>query len=415
MTFDRLYAFVHDGLYSVRSGAGMANMRFLVSVVRLGYGPRLVVGPVWTPAWNADYDESLYRPRRMLLETSGAQIVPVDNGSSGADRYGNVHTWRVSSQQAFRLIEDWRVPGETVLLISFDSPFLDLVPLLAEKRGLIHVHVPRGTALLHAPDDADRLAYEKQALKRLDSANTLLGAISQYMADHLVEEYGLPTQKLVPLRCGVLPDEHHRFSTSDLEHTLADVGVLGHEPFLLSFGRAEPYKGFHVLLDALSVLEEPPLLVLFAALVDPRHDYLRCLRARIESESLDVRLLTEFDLRTPRILQQAGSLLGVVVPSLVEPFGLIVAEVLTNPFCAAPLICSRVGGMAEQVEDGETGFTFRPGDSADLAAKLRTAREMNGEERQRMKTRAAATCERFDATHNAEVFLAQVADTFEEA
>lgn len=38
-----------------------------------------------------------------------------------------------------------------------------------------------------------------------------------------------------------------------------------------------------------------------------------------------------------------------------------------------PVIASRLGAMAEIIEDGVTGLHFRPGDSADLAEKVRWA------------------------------------------
>jgi len=41
--------------------------------------------------------------------------------------------------------------------------------------------------------------------------------------------------------------------------------------------------------------------------------------------------------------------------------------------CGLPVIASRLGAMAEVVEDGRTGLLFTPGDSADLAAKIEWA------------------------------------------
>lgn len=38
--------------------------------------------------------------------------------------------------------------------------------------------------------------------------------------------------------------------------------------------------------------------------------------------------------------------------------------------CGIPVICSRLGGLREIVEDGSTGLHFNPGDAEDLAVKL---------------------------------------------
>ena len=63
----------------------------------------------------------------------------------------------------------------------------------------------------------------------------------------------------------------------------------------------------------------------------------------------------------------------LVMPSeWYEGFALVLAE----SFCQSlPVIASRLGAMAEIVEDGVTGLHFTPGNSDDLAAKVRWADE----------------------------------------
>jgi glycosyltransferase involved in cell wall biosynthesis len=38
--------------------------------------------------------------------------------------------------------------------------------------------------------------------------------------------------------------------------------------------------------------------------------------------------------------------------------------------CGTPVIATAVGGIPEQIIDGETGFLTRPGDAADMAEKI---------------------------------------------
>jgi glycosyltransferase involved in cell wall biosynthesis len=47
----------------------------------------------------------------------------------------------------------------------------------------------------------------------------------------------------------------------------------------------------------------------------------------------------------------------VVVPSLLEPWGLVATE---RTACGRPVIASRVGGLIDQVIDGVTGFLVPP-------------------------------------------------------
>ena len=61
----------------------------------------------------------------------------------------------------------------------------------------------------------------------------------------------------------------------------------------------------------------------------------------------------------------------LVMPSFVyEGFPMVVAETFS---AGLPIIASRIGALAELVEDGVTGLHFNPGDPADLAEKVRWA------------------------------------------
>jgi glycosyltransferase involved in cell wall biosynthesis len=60
----------------------------------------------------------------------------------------------------------------------------------------------------------------------------------------------------------------------------------------------------------------------------------------------------------------------VVVPSVwEEPFGLVAVEAMAT---GVPVCASRIGGLADIVRHGETGFLFTPGDAEELAAQLNT-------------------------------------------
>jgi glycosyltransferase involved in cell wall biosynthesis len=57
-----------------------------------------------------------------------------------------------------------------------------------------------------------------------------------------------------------------------------------------------------------------------------------------------------------------------VMPSIwYEGFPGVIIEAMLY---GKPVICSRIGGLPEIVEDGQTGFLFNPGDAADLADKI---------------------------------------------
>ncbi len=63
------------------------------------------------------------------------------------------------------------------------------------------------------------------------------------------------------------------------------------------------------------------------------------------------------------------------VPDLAQTYPIKVLEYMA---IGKPVIVSRIGGMAELVDDGKTGLQFRAGDPADLAAKIRLIKQDTG-------------------------------------
>ena len=85
----------------------------------------------------------------------------------------------------------------------------------------------------------------------------------------------------------------------------------------------------------------------------------------------------------------------LVLPSeCYEGFPLVLAEAFAS---GTPVIASRLGAMAEIIDDGQTGLLFEPGDAQDLEAKIRIAlqdssllREMSSRCRTQFETKYTA-------------------------
>ncbi len=85
----------------------------------------------------------------------------------------------------------------------------------------------------------------------------------------------------------------------------------------------------------------------------------------------------------------------LVLPSYEEPFGTVLAEAMA---VGTPVVATRVGGLAEVVDDGVTGRLVAPGDPAGLAAAvLEVLRD-----RERMGAAARERARRFDSDGYAE-------------
>ncbi len=77
--------------------------------------------------------------------------------------------------------------------------------------------------------------------------------------------------------------------------------------------------------------------------------------------------------------------------------------------CGRPVIASRLGAMAEIVEEGRTGLLFEPGNARDLAEKVRYMLD-HPVERERMGREARAD---FEVRYTAEANYPQLMGIYE--
>ena len=169
-------------------------------------------------------------------------------------------------------------------------------------------------------------------------------ALSEASRAKLIE-IGLPPDKLVVKPNFVLPEP--------------EAGA-GDGDYAIYVGRVSAEKGVNVLLEAWDMLTAPyPLKIVGEG---PRMEFAHAAAERNAS----VQILG----RRPRdeVFRLMGSAQFLILPSIVyENFPMTVAEAFAS---GLPALVSGHGAMGEIVDDGVTGLHFRPGDPADLAAKV---------------------------------------------
>jgi glycosyltransferase involved in cell wall biosynthesis len=140
------------------------------------------------------------------------------------------------------------------------------------------------------------------------------------------------------------------------EEPLADgFKPLPRQPFALFVGRLSAEKGLVTLLQAWQSVD-------FALKIVGEGELPATAPANVQF------LGKQTKAQVYALMQQAQFL---VMPSeCYETFGLVLIEAFAN---ALPVICSRLGGMAEIVEDNVTGLHFEAGNADDLAAKIHWA------------------------------------------
>jgi glycosyltransferase involved in cell wall biosynthesis len=406
----RVIVAMHDGFYGCGTGAGNSNRAFIrILTGLLPPSVCLAVLPIRINPGSSEYDPAWHQETLAILADTRSDILPVDNGSDGLTRFGGLGCFRTACTSAATSITRVLAHASDALIVAFDVPFFGLAPLLPPRARPFLVNVARATAILQAPEDSPRIAWERTGLLATATAGGHIAATSRHIRSHLTAAYHIPESAITTLTNGLTRDEQHPpqpAGTSLLPPAAAAAG------FLLSFGRAEPYKGFDDLLDALRILSSTATRVphtVLAAVTDgpPLTACQRHLARRIAAENLDVTLHTTFSPGIRELLSHP-SLAAVIVPSRAEPFGRIPLEAYAAG--ASPVIATTAGGLAETVIDGHTGYTAAPANPPSLAAAIGRALTAPAAEHARMLAEGRRlTTTRHDYTANVRAFLTALA------
>jgi len=148
----------------------------------------------------------------------------------------------------------------------------------------------------------------------------------------------------------------------------AELGLEAGAPVVTTIGRIEPWKGQHVLVEAIpAILRTHPgahVLIVGAAAVN-KPEYEMGLKARCRDLAVAGRVIFAGPRSDIPAVLAASDLL--VLPTVTpEPFGRTVVEAMA---AGLPVVATAAGGPLDTVADGETGWLVPSGDPAPLAEK----------------------------------------------
>ena len=168
------------------------------------------------------------------------------------------------------------------------------------------------------------------------------------------------------------------------------LGVGDDVTAVLFFGLIRPYKGVEVLLDAVQLLpEKAPLAVLLAG--EPWGEARAALAERLRVPAVARRVRAHLGwVAEEEVAWWAAAADAAVLPYR-RATGSAVAALMLG--YGLPLVASRVGGLADVVEDGGNGLLVPPDDPPALAAALQHL--LDGAVRARLAAGARASAARW--------------------
>lgn len=229
-------------------------------------------------------------------------------------------------------------------------------------------------------------AASLSSLRLLKKVGTFT-AVSDYVANRLSPTIGRVAGRPVRTLHSFVPDGLYEagWQAERPEFLPADDG------YLLYVGQLSRHKGVDVLLDAYRRLPSPPPLVMLGT-PHPTSP---------APESLPANVTMRTSVAHSGVIGAMVRAACVVVPSVwPEPLPMTVSEALN---CGVPVIASAVGGIPEQILDGQTGWLVPAADHRALADRL-AALLASGDRATMMGRAGRLHGRRFTAAHGTGLF-----------
>jgi glycosyltransferase involved in cell wall biosynthesis len=181
-------------------------------------------------------------------------------------------------------------------------------------------------------------------------------------------EAGGKSAKVTVVHNGITSKPFDLIDATMVQHALSELGLTG--KFLVGvFGRFSPWKGQHILLEAVAQLANVHVVLVGDALFG-EDAYRSQLRDRAQAADLTGRVhFLGFQKNIPLLMK----CMNVVAHTSVspEPFGRVIVE---GMLAGRPVIASRGGGVVEIVTDEHTALVVAPGSTGELSAAIERLR-----------------------------------------
>lgn len=213
-----------------------------------------------------------------------------------------------------------------------------------------------------------RPKWIKKWYNRVMVSGDLVISISNFITQHILENYGIPTSKIRLIYRGADVEKFDpiRVHPQRVIELSEKWRIPVDKPVLVMPGRLTRGKGHEIVLDALSQMKNKEVTCLFVGSDQGRVEY----HKEIEEKA------THLDRKTTLLIRDHCSdmpvvymLSDIVISASIYPeaFGRVIPEAQAM---GKLVVAAGHGGVMETIQDGVTGFLVPPNDAKALAEKL---------------------------------------------
>jgi len=193
-------------------------------------------------------------------------------------------------------------------------------------------------------------------------------AVSNFVKNHIIENYKIDKNKIQVIYRGVNHEEFTQEKLSDelLSKFRGKYNISTNTPVLLLPSRMTRWKGHLVLIDALEKIKHLNFYCIIAGDLAKHPAFVTDIQEKIQEYKIQNRVQL-FGIE-PNMIGLYG-IADIVLSTSIEPeaFGRTIIEAQSMERL---VIATNIGGACETIQDGETGFHVKAGDSDELAKKI---------------------------------------------
>ena len=310
-------------------------------------------------AFGSDSSVALFEKGPFLsrLEAAGIDVQLLKNRSIESRKDQGILQGLKTMMQALPLIQELTnlAKGYDVIYANTQKAFIfgALAGLIAKRPVVYHLRD------ILSSDHFSQINI-KVAVFMANHLSQIVIANSHATAQAFIQSGGKPD--LVKVIYNGFDPEMYQSSPADRarlrqELHLEDKFVIG------QFSRLSPWKGQHVLLDALAQCPESVIGVFVGAALFGEDDYAEKIKQQVADLGLSNRVhFLGFRSDIPQLMGACDVVAHTSTAP--EPFGRVIIE---GMLCGKPVIAANAGGATELVTHRETGWMVEPGDSQQLA------------------------------------------------
>jgi glycosyltransferase involved in cell wall biosynthesis len=173
------------------------------------------------------------------------------------------------------------------------------------------------------------------------------------------------SDKISVIYNGFQPEDYQR-EPGEIAQLRSKLGIAVDDYVVGHFSRLSPWKGQHILIEALAYCPKNTVVLLVGEALFGEEAYVAQIQRQVAALDLGDRVkFLGFRSDVPSLM--AACDLVTHTSTAPEPFGRVIVEAM---LCGTPVIAAAAGGATELVDSGKTGWLTPPGDMTALADQI---------------------------------------------